>query len=941
MTVFKAGDNSYTYLGFINATAPVINDGATGVETNMSEDGIVYLTNLLWASDVDGSSWAWTNVTGSGPANGTVAVNGSGTNPVNWNVFTYAPNANFNGTNSFQVRVMDDTLLSDSLTVTVVVAAVNDAPTNTTPPTIIGGNGQYGTLWTAANGVWNDNLDTNAAYTHAVFTNNAGFAYQWQYSNDVNIAADATNTTFVPSAAMAGTNIRVRVTCTDSGEGTPGPQSATAYSAYVTVTAPTNDPPANTTLPGISGDSSYGAVWTATNGVWNDNSDTNVHYTFANFTNTAKFTYQWQYSNATPDNILNETNVAFTTTVPMLGTNIRVQVTCTDAGYGTPDSTSTVAYSAYKLVTAPSLLVFNKASDTWGNSANWTPSVLPSAGTPAVIGDTNVMSPAEALIGGSDTAAVKDLYLGTNTSSKGTLTMTGGTLTFPAAGNITVAGASSSTGTLNQTGGTVAGITNGTLAIAGGVNSVGSVTLGNDSSITSAVVIANASGANGTLTLTNSARWMSTTAPNIGSAANASGSLNVRGSAVADLAGQTLTLGSAANGTGMLTVADSGVVTNFSQVVGGAVGAGYGRMMVRNSGKVFNTGSGGVSIGGTNNNSILTVADDGEVRAGVGITYIGAAAGASGTLTLTNNGLYVCGTAGDMLWVGAGNNSIGWVNVNGGMMSLPGAGRDSRIGYGTGATGIVTITSGVYSNGNTLPYYPSHIGYGANSVGTINLQGGTLYEGGKMTLGSGAGAVGRVTVTGGTWEQRNDLEIGVTAGGTGLVTVANCTTATNITGAVTVGGGTTPGDRYGLVTISNATFGGSTAMTVWTNGFVELTGTGSVLRVNTLTVNGGQVTNHVQGLSGGVDVTNSALTSLVVTNGARMHLVFQRPSLVGAYWGLKWAGNRATQLQGMTNSGALSWDAAQAGGVVEIFTNATHTMVGYVVDQAGTTFRFR
>jgi hypothetical protein len=294
-----------------------------------------------------------------------------------------------------------------------------------------------------------------------------------------------------------------------------------------------------------------------------------------------------------------------------------------------------------------------------------------------------------------------------------------------------------------------------------------------------------------------------------------------------------------------------------------------------------------------------------------------------------------------MLWVGAGNNSIGWVNVNGGMMSLPGAGRDSRIGYGTGATGIVTITSGVYSNGNTLPYYPSHIGYGANSVGTINLQGGTLYEGGKMTLGSGAGAVGRVTVTGGTWEQRNDLEIGVTAGGTGLVTVANCTTATNITGAVTVGGGTTPGDRYGLVTISNATFGGSTAMTVWTNGFVELTGTGSVLRVNTLTVNGGQVTNHVQGLSGGVDVTNSALTSLVVTNGARMHLVFQRPSLVGAYWGLKWAGNRATQLQGMTNSGALSWDAAQAGGVVEIFTNATHTMVGYVVDQAGTTFRFR
>jgi hypothetical protein len=173
-----------------------------------------------------------------------------------------------------------------------------------------------------------------------------------------------------------------------------------------------------------------------------------------------------------------------------------------------------------------------------------------------------------------------------------------------------------------------------------------------------------------------------------------------------------------------------------------------------------------------------------------------------------------------------------------------------------------------------------------------------------------------------------------------VVNVANCV-STNITGAVTVGGGTAGGDRYGSVTISNATFGGGTAVSVLTNGFVELTGAGSVLRCNTFTCRGGTVTNYVQGMAGGVDVTNSALLSLVITNGARMHLVFQKPSSLGAYWGLRWAGNRATQLQGMTNSGALSWDASQAGGVVEIFTNATHTMVGYVVDQAGTTFRFR
>jgi hypothetical protein len=443
-----------------------------------------------------------------------------------------------------------------------------------------------------------------------------------------------------------------------------------------------------------------------------------------------------------------------------------------------------------------------------------------------------------------------------------------------------------------------------------------------------------------------------------------------------------ITLGAVAGSTGELTVAENATISNVYVL---AVGdGGRGRVTVSGNG-VIQSSSGSTiplcTIGGTDDSGEVTVKDNGILY---GPFSVGARAGSVGTLTLTNNARGLTGVAAATT-LGDAAGAIGYLYVRDTAVldCMSGEPRPMTVGNAAGGTGVVAMTGGAITNVSTLTVgnagYGSvtiggsgavyaatlnvgnnvnsevtvagsgllrvttaaNLGRAAGSAGRVNLQGGTWSGAGAATLGAVAGARGEVQVTGGSWAQTAALNIGTVAGGTSVVNVANCTSATNITGAVTVGGGTTGGDRYGSVTISNATFGGGTAVSVLTNGFVELTGIGSVLRVNTLTVNGGQVTNHVQGLSGGVDVTNSALTSLVVTNGARMHLVFQRPSLVGAYWGLKWAGNRATQLQGMTNSGALSWDAAQAGGVVEIFTNATHTMVGYVVDQAGTTFRFR
>jgi hypothetical protein len=434
----------------------------------------------------------------------------------------------------------------------------------------------------------------------------------------------------------------------------------------------------------------------------------------------------------------------------------------------------------------------------------------------------------------------------------------------------------------------------------------------------------------------------------VGVAARSTGYLYVNSNATLTSSLQPFTVGAGVGSTGIVEVSDNGVITNYSGATIGPAGAGFGRMTVRNSGKFYLTSS-GVSIGGTNNNSILTVADDGLVRT-TGNTILGHAAGASGTLTVTNNALY--SQAGGEIQVGAGAGSIGWINVNGGKLDQPFAGSIIKIGTGSGATGIVTITSGEFaSNGDAGQSWPTTVGFGVNSVGTINLQGGILREGGLMTLGAAAGAVGRVTVTGGTWYQRDLLNIGVTASGTGLVTVANCV-STNITGAITVGSGTVVGDRYGLVTVSNATFGGATAVTVWTNGFVELTGTNRFFRCNTFTGNGGYLTNHVRQAAGGLDILGTAATSLSVTNGT-IHLAFdENPKALGTYdfWGLRWAGtNGYSRLVSYTNSGLITVANNLAspfnGKAIEVYKapDNSYTYIGFLAKVApvGTMVVFR
>ncbi|MER9397476.1 Ig-like domain-containing protein [Mesorhizobium sp. M0615] len=125
------GADSFTYRvsdGFaqsnvatVTLTVTPVNDApvATDDIASVTEDGSLILAVLGNDSDVDGD--ALTPVLVTGPANGTLTLNLNGS-------FTYAPTANFSGTDSFTYKASDGTAESNIATVTLTVTPVNDAP---------------------------------------------------------------------------------------------------------------------------------------------------------------------------------------------------------------------------------------------------------------------------------------------------------------------------------------------------------------------------------------------------------------------------------------------------------------------------------------------------------------------------------------------------------------------------------------------------------------------------------------------------------------------------------------------------------------------------------------------------------------------------------------------------------------------------------------------
>ncbi|WP_346891100.1 Ig-like domain-containing protein [uncultured Roseibium sp.] len=104
----------------IAITVDPVNDAPVGANGSASGDEDTAITGTVAASDVDGDSLTYALATGGAPTHGTVSFNGS--------QYTYTPDTDFNGSDSFDVEISDGNGGTDIVTIALTVDAVNDAP---------------------------------------------------------------------------------------------------------------------------------------------------------------------------------------------------------------------------------------------------------------------------------------------------------------------------------------------------------------------------------------------------------------------------------------------------------------------------------------------------------------------------------------------------------------------------------------------------------------------------------------------------------------------------------------------------------------------------------------------------------------------------------------------------------------------------------------------
>ena len=103
-----------------------VNENVAPVATNddVSTDEDTALSGNVLANDSDDNGDTLTAIKLSDPQHGTLTLNGNGS-------FSYTPDANYNGPDSFSYKANDGALDSNEATVSITVNAVNDAPTAT------------------------------------------------------------------------------------------------------------------------------------------------------------------------------------------------------------------------------------------------------------------------------------------------------------------------------------------------------------------------------------------------------------------------------------------------------------------------------------------------------------------------------------------------------------------------------------------------------------------------------------------------------------------------------------------------------------------------------------------------------------------------------------------------------------------------------------------
>jgi VCBS repeat-containing protein len=117
---FQATDGQLdSNVATVTITVTPVNDAPVAAGQGLSTNEDTLLTGAVTATDVDGDTLSYSVV--DGPAHGSVAFNADGS-------YTYTPDANYNGADSFTFKANDGQADSNVATVAITVNPVNDPP---------------------------------------------------------------------------------------------------------------------------------------------------------------------------------------------------------------------------------------------------------------------------------------------------------------------------------------------------------------------------------------------------------------------------------------------------------------------------------------------------------------------------------------------------------------------------------------------------------------------------------------------------------------------------------------------------------------------------------------------------------------------------------------------------------------------------------------------
>nr|WP_241879484.1 Ig-like domain-containing protein [Psychrobacter sp. PraFG1]UNK06295.1 Ig-like domain-containing protein [Psychrobacter sp. PraFG1] len=199
----NGGTNEYT----VDVTVEAVNDAPTASNTTITATEDTDATGSLpEASDVDGDAVTYAAGT-TAPVNGSVTIGSDGT-------YTYTPNANFNGTDSFSYIVNDGNGGTNEYTVDVTVEAVNDAPTLEVPEKVSIYQGYVDTSMTIAN-VNGSDVDEGDVLTYSLPEDTNGY---FAIDNTGKVTLTDEGVDYINTGNISNQKIELKVMVSDNSD---------------------------------------------------------------------------------------------------------------------------------------------------------------------------------------------------------------------------------------------------------------------------------------------------------------------------------------------------------------------------------------------------------------------------------------------------------------------------------------------------------------------------------------------------------------------------------------------------------------------------------------------------------------------------------------------------------------------------------------------------